>query len=90
MEHIYPITLNQCQKEIISVLRKWSDADRNFDGIWYGYNKLYEELECKYSIKHLKNEMKLLRKFGIVFHEVAWDADYMLNGSGNFLNEVYK
>lgn len=78
-------------KDILSVLEEWSDPVDGWDAYWLGYNSLFDQLNCKYSIGDIKGAMKQLKSLNKVEQRPTYGIDdYKLNGSGWFINENYE
>jgi len=71
---------------ILSVLEKWGAPTSCFDGIWFGYNGLYDECNAKYTINELKAGMKQLNKMGKVEMKPTYTDEGKICGRGWFLN----
>lgn len=79
------------EKAIIEVLKIWGKPNFDFDGIWYGYPALLDEinehLEIKATLPQLKREMKSLKEKGIVDYLTTFDSEGNLCGKGYFLTD---
>ncbi len=70
--------------DIIEILTDWgSDGHGEFDGMWYGYESLLQEINEP--INTLQKAMKELAKENKVELRPTYDHDYKLNGRGWFL-----
>lgn len=75
---------------IYSIISEWSnDYTCGFDGIWWGYDALEDELNTKFKklfkITAIKEEVKKMTREGILERRPTYDGDYKLNGSGYFI-----
>jgi len=75
---------------ILEILHEWEDLSYEFDGVWLGYETLYDQLKEKYDIvatdNELKQSMRYLKQKGHVQHKPTYDSDGKINGSGWFIN----
>lgn len=82
------LLLNTLEKEVLAVIKEWSESNASgFDGIWKGYNTLYDEVEergCDVSCVGIKMIVKRLYRANYIKLEPLYNDEFQLAGSGYF------
>ncbi len=85
--------MGKIKERIIKILSIWINdgAGNGFDGIWYGYDALQDEIHINsgeyHTIKELKTAIKSLKNDEKVKRLPIYDIDGRLCGSGWFIKQ---
>jgi len=76
---------------ILDILAEWHDHGY-FDGVWYGYNTLHDEILTRsgvdYKMNNIKYAMKKLRREDAVSLQPTYTEEGIICGSGYFITEA--
>jgi hypothetical protein len=79
------------EEAILKTLKKWGQSTNQWDGVWWGYDSLLDELNVlgvKTNLKDLKAKMKELKIKGVVEIRHTSNDESRVAGSGYFLTET--